>query len=183
MSRIEGGALRLQRDWYDLGELVREVAARLRPVLNGRGVELAIPEGLPPVSIDYLLVDQVVTNLIENAAKYTPPGSPIRVSVERKGDPVRVAVAEHGPGNPADKRERIFDKFYRLQSKPGIRGSGLGLAVSRGLVEAHGGRIWAEDNPGGGARFVFELPIEPPVEHAPPVTAPPARRVAPVSRA
>ncbi len=162
MSRIEAGALRLQRDWYDVGELIREVIGRLGPALYGRDVELAIEDGLPPVPLDYLLIDQVVTNLIENGAKYTPPGSPIRVSVERAPGHVRVVVADRGPGIPADQRERIFDKFFRLGQTPGVRGSGLGLALSRGLVEAHGGQIWVEDNPGGGARFVFELPLQPP---------------------
>ena len=176
MSRIEAGALRLQLDWYDVGELIREVVDRLAYVLSGRTVELALQEGLPPVPLDYLLMDQVVTNLLENAARYTPPDSPIRVVAERREDAIRVQVADRGPGIPPDKRERIFDKFFRLQARPGVRGSGLGLAVSRGLVEAHGGRIWVEDNPGGGARFVFELPLRPtgasPTVSEPPVAAP-----------
>ena len=164
LSRIEGGALRLQREWYDVGELVREVIARLRPSLNGHPVSLRIPDGLPPASLDYLMIDQVMTNLVENVVKYTPPGSPIIVSIERADGCVRVAVEDRGPGIPREERERIFDKFYRLETKAGTRGSGLGLAVSRGLVAAHGGRIWADGGSGPpaapGARFVFELPCE-----------------------
>ncbi|HYU21139.1 MAG TPA: ATP-binding protein [Chloroflexota bacterium] len=158
MSRIEGGAIQPQREWYDLGEVVREVVARLGPTLGTSPLELVIPEELPPVPLDYLMIDQVITNLLENAVKYTPPGSPIRVEVQPADGRARVIVTDRGPGVPPGSRERVFDKFFRLDAKPGIRGSGLGLTVSRGLVEAHGGRVWVEDNPGGGARFFFELP-------------------------
>ena len=160
MSRIEGGGLRPQRDWYDAGELIREVIARLRPLLEGRHVEPSIADDLPPVSLDYLMIDQVVTNLLENAVKYTPPGTPIDVRVERDRDRVRVAVADHGPGIPPDRRVTIFDKFSRLERRGQVQGSGLGLAVGKGLVEGHGGQIWVTETPGGGATFVFELPIE-----------------------
>jgi len=162
MSRIEGGALRPNREWYDLGELVREVVARLGPSLKGRAVKLTIPDDVPPVALDYLMVDQVVTNLIENASKYTPLGAPLAVAVRETAGGVRVEVEDRGTGIPPDKRERIFDKFYRLETRGATRGSGLGLAVSRGLIEGHGGRIWVEAGAGPvespGARFVFELP-------------------------
>jgi two-component system sensor histidine kinase KdpD len=158
MSRIEGGALRPQRDWYDAGELVREVVSRLQPLLQGRPVDLSIAESLPPVSLDYLMIDQVVTNLLENAVKYTPPGTPIDLRVERVDDRIRVSIADHGPGIPPNTREMVFDKFYRLETRGQIKGSGLGLAVSKGLVEGHDGQIRVEETPGGGATFVFELP-------------------------
>jgi two-component system sensor histidine kinase KdpD len=167
MSRIEGGALRPQRDWYDLGELIREVRDRLRPALADRPVHIVVPDDLPPVSLDYLMIDQVVTNLIENAVKYTPAGTALDIAVGRRGDRVQVAVTDHGPGIPPDKRNRVFDKFYRLETRGITRGSGLGLAVSRGLIEAHGGRIWVEaaggTREGTGSRFVFELPAVAPV--------------------
>jgi two-component system, OmpR family, sensor histidine kinase KdpD len=169
MSRIEGGSLHPQRDWYDAGELIREVVARLRPLLQGRSVEPSIADDLPPVSLDYLMIDQVVTNLIENAVKYTPPGTPIDVRVERIGERVRVSIADHGPGIPASKRASVFDKFSRLERQGQIQGSGLGLAVSKGLVEGHGGQIWIEETAGGGATFVFELPLS---EHVPTSPAP-----------
>jgi two-component system sensor histidine kinase KdpD len=161
MSRIEGGALRPQRDWYDLGELIREVVARLQASLDGRTVTLAIDDDLPPISLDYLMIDQVVTNLLENAVKYTPPGTPVEVRVKRAGDRIRVAVADQGPGIPPKQRTRVFDKFHRLERRGQVgqvKGSGLGLAVSKGLVEGHGGRIWIEETPGGGATFLFDLP-------------------------
>jgi signal transduction histidine kinase len=101
-----------------------------------------------------------VTNLLENAVKYTPPGTPIEARVERVGGRVLIAVADHGPGIPAARRETVFDKFYRLERRGTIKGSGLGLAVSKGLVEGHGGRIWVAETPGGGATFAFELPIQ-----------------------
>lgn len=161
MSRIEGGGLRPLRDWYDAGELVREVIARLRPLLRGRQVEPSVADDLPPVLLDYLMIDQVLTNVLSNAVKYTPPGTPIEVRVECNGDRVRVAVADHGPGIPADRREHVFDKFYRLERRGRVQGSGLGLAVSKGLVEGHDGWIWVEETSGGGATFVFELPLGP----------------------
>ncbi len=160
MSRIEGGALRPQLEWYDLGELVHEVVSRLRPLLNDRRVDVNVADDLPPISLDYLMIDQVVTNLIENAVKYTPPGTAIDIAVARFGNTVRVAVADHGPGIPAGRRSAVFDKFSRLERRGPVQGSGLGLAVSKGLVDGHGGRIWAEETPGGGATFVFELPID-----------------------
>jgi two-component system sensor histidine kinase KdpD len=167
MARIEGGALRPRRDWYDAGELVREVVGRLGPLLHGRRVDLAIPDDLPPVLLDYLMIDQVVTNLIENAVKYTPTGTPIGLRVERADVRIWVAVVDHGPGIPAAKRASVFDKFYRLERRGQIQGSGLGLAVSKGLVEGHDGRIWVEETPGGGATFVFELPLGASVTSAP----------------
>jgi len=160
MSRIEGGALRPQRDWYDIGELIREVVSRLRSVLDGRPLNLEIDDDLPPLAIDYLMIDQVVTNLLENAVKYTPAGTPIDVRAQRINAVIRVSLADHGPGIPASKRLSVFGKFNRLETRSTVSGSGLGLAVSKGLVEGHGGRIWVEETPGGGATFVFELPID-----------------------
>jgi two-component system sensor histidine kinase KdpD len=163
MSRIEGGALQPQADWYDLGELAREVVARLRPSLRQRELRLDLPDSLPPIEIDYLMIDQVLTNLIENAAKYTPPGAPIEIRVEPRDETLVTSVVDHGPGVPPAERGRVFDKFYRLDPRGKVSGSGLGLAVSRGLVEAHSGRIWVEETPGGGATFCFALPVrEPP---------------------
>ncbi len=112
------------------------------------------------MQVDYLYIDQVLTNLLENAVRYTPPGSPIDISAEVKDGQVLVSVADRGPGIPPGQRERIFDKFYRvLTYQRDTRGSGLGLAVCRGLVEAHGGRIWVESRMGGGALFRFTLPL------------------------
>ncbi len=168
MSRIDGGALRPQRDWYDSGELVYEVVGRLQTLLQHHPVSVHVADDLPPVMLDYLMIDQVITNLIENAVKYTPAGTPLDIHVEATGDRLRVAVADRGPGIPPAQRTTVFDTFYRLEHRGQIQGSGLGLAVSRGLVEAHGGHIWVEETRGGGATFMFDLPLERTVPASPP---------------
>lgn len=161
MSRIEGGALRPEKEWFPLDELIHDVVDRMRDTLSGRQVRTSIPDDLPPVSIDYLQMDQVLTNLLENANRYTPVGSPIDIRVEVVGKEIIVSIEDRGPGIAPQDRERIFDKFYRVlgTQRKGTEGSGLGLAVCRGLIEAHGGRIWVEKREGGGARFRFSLPI------------------------
>jgi len=162
MSRIESGALKPEKEWYPIDELIHDVLGRMQPVLEGRTIHTDLPDDLPPVKLDYLQIDQVLTNLIENALRYTPAGSPIEIGVQAIGDRMIISIADHGPGIPAADRERVFDKFYRVMETQTARtiGSGLGLAVSRGLVEAHGGRIWVENRKGGGAIFRFTLPLE-----------------------
>jgi two-component system sensor histidine kinase KdpD len=163
MSRIEGGALKPEKEWYPVDELIHDVLVRMQAALQGRVVRTDLPEDLPPVKLDYLQIDQVLTNLIENAIRYSPAGSPIEISVRVEDNDIVISVADRGPGIPPGDLERIFDKFYRvMETQAGVArpaGSGLGLAVSRGLVEAHGGRIWAENREGGGAIFSFTLPI------------------------
>jgi two-component system, OmpR family, sensor histidine kinase KdpD len=160
MSRIEGGALYPEKVWYPLDELVHDVLGRMHSQLQGRIVQMHLPDDLPPVKLDYVQIDQVVTNLIENAVHYTPAGSPIDVSIEAQEEQTLVSIADRGPGISLTERERIFDKFYRGDSyASGYNpGSGIGLAVCRGLVEAHGGRIRMEGREGGGALFHFTLP-------------------------
>jgi two-component system sensor histidine kinase KdpD len=162
MSRIEGGALKPQKEWYPIDELIHDVLGRMQPILLDRIVQTHIPEDLPPVQLDYLEIEQVLTNLIENAVYYTPSDSPIEISVYIQGDQMVISVADRGPGIPPADLERVFDKFYRVLGGSAERpaGSGLGLAVSKGLVEAHGGHIWAENREGGGAVFRFTLPLE-----------------------
>lgn len=160
LSRIEAGSLRPEKGWYDIGSLIREVAGRLRLVAASHHLTTDLPDDIPPLHFDYVEVDQVVTNLIENAVKYTPAGSNIRVSVRRVDDVVQVEVADNGPGIPQDAFLHLFDAFYRASREPRVRGSGLGLAVAKGLIEAHGGSISADNQPDGGARFVFTLPVE-----------------------
>ncbi|HYL43347.1 MAG TPA: ATP-binding protein [Ktedonobacteraceae bacterium] len=164
MSRIEGGALKPEKEWYPVDELIHDVLGHMQPLLQGRPVMTNLPDDLPPVELDYLQMDQVLTNLIENAVRYTPPGSPIELSARLDGEQMVISVADRGPGIPvAEDRERIFDKFYRVlgtQNKSArTTGSGLGLAVCKGLVEAHGGHIWVENRAGGGAIFSFTLPV------------------------
>ncbi len=161
MSRIEGGALKPEKEWYPIDELIHDVLDHMQSLLLDREVQMDIPDDLPPVQLDYLEIEQVLTNLIENAVRYTPSGSLICVSVHVEGDQMVISVEDRGPGIPAVDLERVFDKFYRVSGKTSGRstGSGLGLAVSKGLIEAHGGHIWAEHREGGGAIFRFTLPL------------------------
>ena len=161
MSRIEGGALKAEKELYPLDELVYHVVEHMQFVLKDRDVRVTLPDDLPPVALDFLQMDQVLTNLIENAVRYTPSGSPIEISgVEQNGE-ILVRVADRGQGIPEEYKERIFDKFYRVSGakQRGTMGTGLGLAVCRGLIEAHGGHIWAENRKEGGAIFQFTLPL------------------------
>ena len=159
MSRIEGGALKPEKEWYPVDELIHDVLGHMQTLLRDRTVVTDLPEDMPPVELDYLQIDQVLTNLLENAVHYTPPETPIEISAHVEGEEMVISVADRGPGVPAVDLERIFDKFYRVLGTQRTTGSGLGLAVCKGLVEAHGGRIWAENRDGGGAVFRFTLPI------------------------
>lgn len=164
MSRIENGALQPEKDLYQVRSVIQDVFDRLQPLLHERLVRMDLAADLPPVELDYLQVDQVLTNLIENAVRYTPTDSPIEVSAWREHGAVVMCIADRGPGIPREDLERIFDKFYRvLHAKSAVMGeitsgSGLGLAVCKGLIEAHGGKIWAEQRPEGGASFFVSLP-------------------------
>jgi len=158
LSRIEAGVLSPRKGWYDVGALCEEVTGRLRPLTAAHRVRVHVPEDLPPVLLDYVEIDQVLSNLIENAAKYAPPGTDIDVSAAVEGDAVRIEVADRGPGIPPGDARDVFAPFRRLRRDVRTTGTGLGLAIARRLVEAHGGRIGVEPRPGGGSRFVFTLP-------------------------
>jgi len=157
-SRVEAGSLRIHKRPQDMRELVTSAVSRVRPLTASRSVIVDVPEDLPAVGCDYQQIEQVVVNLLENAAVHTPPEAPIAVAAACEDDSVRVEIADRGPGIPAADRERLFGAFER--GATGARGSGLGLAIARGFVEAHAGRIWVEDAPGGGARVVFTLPLQ-----------------------
>ena len=163
LSRIEAGALRPDKDWHDIASLIDDVLGRLRPVTARHNIALDVPEGLPPVLLDYVEIGDVLVNLIENATKYAPAGTEIRVSAQQVGTELRVEVADRGRDIAAQDLVRLFDRFYRVrkaEARP--KGMGLGLAVAKGLIEAHGGRIWAENRDGGGNRFILALPSLPP---------------------
>ncbi|HVP37636.1 MAG TPA: sensor histidine kinase KdpD [Candidatus Saccharimonadales bacterium] len=168
MSRLESGALRVRKEWQSLEEVTGAALRRLEPALAGRRVEIQLPRDLPLVPLDDVLMEQVVYNLVENAVKYTPAGSPIEIRGGVLGREVVVEVADHGPGLPPGEEERVFEKFYRVTRAGGPGGVGLGLAICRGIVEAHGGRIWAANGPQGGAVVRVALPLggEPPVVEA-----------------
>jgi two-component system sensor histidine kinase KdpD len=165
MTRLEGGAIALERDWHSLAEIAAAVVKRLEERLAGHHVRLWLPDKLPLLRVDAGLIEQALANLFENAAKYTPPGTAITLSAEVRGREVVVSVEDAGPGLPAGDPERLFAKFHRGSPEGAIGGVGLGLAICRAIVQLHGGRIWAERRHGGGAIFNFTLPLE----DAPPV--------------
>ena len=166
MMRIEAGAVQLSKDWHPMDEVVGAALARLEGRLREHTVNAAFPADLPLVFVDGVLLEQVVINLVENAMKYAPSGSAIDLSASVSDRDMIVEVADRGPGIPFGEEARIFDKFYR--AKPAREGGvGLGLTICRGVVEAHGGRIWAENRSGGGALFRFSIPLpdqQPPVD-------------------
>jgi two-component system sensor histidine kinase KdpD len=175
MMRLEAGAVQLNKDWHRLDEVVGVALGRLESRLRGRDVHTSIPPDLPLVMVDGVLLEQVMINLLENALKYAPAGTPIEISASAGDQELLVEVLDRGPGLPAGEETRIFDKFYRLQpDREG--GVGLGLTICRGIIEAHGGRIWAENRMGGGAVFRFSLPLteRQPAVHSEPVEARPA---------
>jgi two-component system sensor histidine kinase KdpD len=159
MTRLEGGAIAPERDWQDLGELVGSALNRLRERLARHPVSVKAAVDVPLVRVDGTLIEQVIANLLENAAKYTAAGTPVVVSVSRAGDQVVVRVEDRGEGLPPGDPERLFAKFQRGRSESPIGGVGLGLAICRAIVELHGGRIRAERLPRGSA-FEFSIPIE-----------------------
>ena len=164
LSRIEGGSLRPDKGWYDFGALVDDVLGRLRPLMADHSLVVDISDDLPPVLLDYVEIDEVLSNLIENVAKYIPAGTDIRVAARQVNGELEVEVADRGPGIPPDALPHLFEPFYRVSKAGQPKGTGLGLAVAKGIVEAHGGRIWAENRAEGGARFAFTLPLNPPYE-------------------
>ncbi len=162
MVRVESGSLAVRRNWQPIEEALGVALLRMDERLAGREVTTDLPAGLPLVPIDELLVEQVFINLLENAVRHTPPGTPIQVSAWREDPGLVVEVADRGPGIPEGQAEMVFGKFHRVGA-PGrplsTEGAGLGLTICRGIVTAHGGRIWVEPRPGGGAAFRFTLPI------------------------
>jgi two-component system, OmpR family, sensor histidine kinase KdpD len=159
MTRFEIGAPQLNRQWQPLEEVVGAVLNRLQPALQGRKVVVELQEDLPLALIDGVLIEQVLGNLLENAVKYTPAGSPIEIEAWRSGDEITVSVVDRGPGIKPGDEERVFEKFHRGEPEGAVNGAGLGLTICRAIVEAHGGRIWAENRFVGGAMFCFTLPV------------------------
>lgn len=161
MSRLEAGTVRRQRALIELGDVIVPTVQRLRSLLVEHPIEMEFAPELPSVLMDALQIELVLTNLLENAAKFAPAGTPILVTAREIEAAVQISVADAGPGIPTDALDRIFDKFYRVAGpEHGPGGSGLGLTICSGIVAAHGGRIWAEHRPGGGAILNFTLPVE-----------------------
>ena len=164
MARIQSGEVKLRREWQPIEEVVGTALNAAQPVLARHRVEVDLPANLPLVEFDAALIERVLFNLFENAGKYTPDGTLIRVEAQAKGDDLVVSVEDRGPGVPPSQREAVFEKFTRGSRESATPGVGLGLAISRAIVEAHRGRIWVEEAARGGARFSFTLPLGTPPE-------------------
>ena len=160
MTRLEYGALKPRRDWASLVEIAGSALGRMRERLAGHPVALAFPTDLPLLRVDATLVEQVFANLLENAAKYTPAGTPLTLRAEPRDGEVLVSVEDVGPGLPQGDAEALFAKFHRGDDESAVGGVGLGLAICRAIVRLHGGRIWAERLPVRGTAFRFTLPVE-----------------------
>src|SRR5262249_37013634 len=173
MTRLESGALQLRKEWHPLEEVIGAALNRPGKRLADRRVSTSLPPDLPLVPIDDVLVEQVLVNLLDNALKYTPPGSPIRIIATATDRAITVEIADRGPGLPPGEEEKVFEKFYQGEPAAG-RGAGLGLAISRGVVRAHGGRIWAQNLPECAAAPVPRRPRgrPPPPPARPPRPAP-----------
>jgi K+-sensing histidine kinase KdpD len=157
MTRLDAG-VELHRDWYPLEEIIGAAMNRVDKLLRGRTVTTDIPADLPLIRVDEVLVEEVFTNILENASKYTASGTPVEISAVESGDKVIVMVRDAGTGFPPGDEERVFEKFFRGNTH-GVRGAGLGLAICRAIVQLHEGRIMAANRPGGGAVVTIELPI------------------------
>jgi two-component system sensor histidine kinase KdpD len=159
LSRIEAGSLRPDLQAVPIEELFTSRVRKLNRVLRHAHVQVDVPFTLPLAEADYTLMDQVITNLLDNAARHSPDGGVIRVRARERDGMIEVAVTDQGPGVPVPDRARVFEAFSRGE---GSASSGIGLAICKAIVEAHGGSIWIEDANGGGAQFVFTLPVHRP---------------------
>ncbi len=160
MARVEAGKLHLEKRPVKAAELIEGALVELAAARGRQAVAVRIAAGLPPAECDPEFVQQVIKQLIENALKYSPEGAPVTVSAERKGAKIVFGVTDRGPGIDEDERARIFDKFFRgRRHRFETKGTGMGLAIAKGIVEAHGEKIWVESEPEHGSVFYFSLPV------------------------
>jgi two-component system sensor histidine kinase KdpD len=158
MSRIESGALRPKREWNILPEIIGSVLTRMKHLAEEHQIKVDVPESLPLVPVDYVQMEQVFTNLVSNSLKYAPANSVVCIRAQVKDESIHVQVSNQGPQVPPQDLKRIFDKFYRITAADKVTGTGIGLSICKGIIEAHGGNIWAENVPDGLA-FNFTLPL------------------------
>jgi len=161
LTRLTSGPVQLKREWVAIDEVIGAVLNGLRDSLAGREITLDVPADLPLVRSDEVMIEQIIFNLVDNAQKHTPPGTPIRISARAFPATLEVSVADSGPGLPAGEEQRIFEKFHRGHGEAAQSGFGLGLTICKAVIDAHGGEIRARNRAEGGAEFVFSLPLEP----------------------
>jgi two-component system sensor histidine kinase KdpD len=166
-TRLEAGAVEPKKDWIAVDEIVGAALRRMRERLRARALKTYLGSDLPLVRADGVLLELVIVNLLENAIQYTPGGSPIEISAWKREGSIVIEVADHGPGLSSGDAGRVFERFYRGRGGRGASGLGLGLYICRGIVEAHGGRIWSENRATGGASFLLSLPLEGPAPPTP----------------
>jgi two-component system sensor histidine kinase KdpD len=160
MARIESGIVHLKPEWCDIQEIIGVAVGRIEDQLSNRSIKIEVEPDLPLVYMDFVLIEQVLINLLDNALKYSEPGSEILVYAREKEGQLEVSVWDKGQAIPQEDRKRVFEKFYRSSALGSVRGTGLGLAICKGFIEAHRARIWAVPNPDGGEVFIFTLPID-----------------------
>jgi two-component system sensor histidine kinase KdpD len=158
MTRLEAGAVKLNRELNDVQDLVGCALAAIEPRAGVRKIQVQIPSGLPLIPMDLTLMTQVLVNVLDNALRYSSPEGQITLTVHDEGPMIRMEIADQGPGVPETDLQRIFDKFYRIPVPEGAGGTGLGLTICKGIVEAQGGTICAESRKSGGLRVVIRLP-------------------------
>jgi two-component system sensor histidine kinase KdpD len=160
MTRLEAGAIHLNREPTDVQDLISTVTNQMAERLEDHPFRLDLPGDIPLVAMDAVLIGQVLINLLDNACKYSSPGSPIIVSAKSNEDQIIISIRDFGLGIPSEDLDRVFDKFYRVQHYNQIVGTGLGLSICKGIVEAHGGKIWAANNPDRGVTITFKIPVQ-----------------------
>jgi len=158
-SRIDAGAVRLLRSLSKVPDIIAVALEQMSGDAESRQVRTDFSAGVPPISVDFGLIVQTLVNILDNAFKYSSHNTPVEISARQVGQEIEIAVADRGIGIPPQDLVRVFDKFYRVHRPSNVLGTGLGLSICKGFVEAHGGRIWAENRPGGGTIIKVALPI------------------------
>jgi two-component system, OmpR family, sensor histidine kinase KdpD len=159
MTRLESGAMRFKKEACDIQDLVGSALEDLGQRLGNRSISIDIPDELPIIHLDFVLIERVLVNVIDNAMKYSPAESPIQIKAHAAGAFMEIEVADRGTGIPPEDLTRIFDKFYRVQRPDNVSGTGLGLSISKGIVQAQGGFIAAENRKGGGTIISISIPL------------------------
>lgn len=158
-ARLESGMMRLKIDWCDIEDIIGTSLNRLKDLTKHYKLIVSIPPAIPMLKADFVLLEQVLINIIDNAMKYSPHNSEILISAKPKEDTIVVSVSDHGVGIPEKDLQKVFDKFYRIQQPKHVSGTGLGLSICKGIIEAHRGFIWGERRSGGGTKISFEIPL------------------------
>jgi two-component system sensor histidine kinase KdpD len=160
MARLDAGTIELNKQWIPLEEIIGTVLTCLQKRLANRRVTVNLPPGMPMVYVDAVMIEQVLINLLENVLRYTPDKGPVEIMAEASSAKMEISIADQGPGIPNGLENKLFEKFYRVQHEAAQSGVGLGLAICRAIIEAHGGSIQAKNRPTGGAVFSFMIPLD-----------------------